>query len=383
MAKKVITRRSFIQQSGLVGLGIPLMGSGIYCADHGRDEKANNIPANGNNANKLGVALLGLGSYSTYQLAPALQQTQHAYLAGIVTGSPEKIPVWQKKYTIPDENVYDYNSFDNIINNKSIDIVYVVLPNSMHAEYVIRAAKAGKHVICEKPMAITVADCTAMIEACKKANRMLSIGYRLHFEPYNKEMARLGTQKVYGALKDIDTGFGFTIGDPTQWRLNKALSGGGPLQDVGIYCINGIGYTSGLVPLSVQAVEGPKTDPVKFKEVEQSLTWQLQMPGGYVANGKTSYSDNYNYITGNAERGSFGLRSAFGYNGQNGFTPEGPMQFPAVNQQALQIDDFAQCIINKKQTIVPGELGRRDVVLIQSIYEAAYTGKSVNITMPK
>lgn len=143
------------------------------------------------NANKLGIALVGLGSYSAAELAPALQETQHCYLAGIVTGTPSKTDDWKKKYNIPDKNIYTYQSFDSIKDNPDIHIIYVVLPNSMHADYVVRAAKAGKHVICEKPMAVKVADCDRMIQACKDAGVMLSIGYRLHFEPYNKEMMRL------------------------------------------------------------------------------------------------------------------------------------------------------------------------------------------------
>ncbi len=149
----------------------------------------------------MGIALVGLGGYSGGQLAPALQETEHCYLAGIVTGTPQKAIDWKAKYNIPDTNIYNYENFDEIVNNKDIDIVYVVLPNAMHAEYVIRAAKAGKHVICEKPMAITVEECDKMIAACKDAGKMLSIGYRLHFEPYNQEMMRLGTKKVFGKIK--------------------------------------------------------------------------------------------------------------------------------------------------------------------------------------
>jgi predicted dehydrogenase len=144
---------------------------------------------------KLGIALVGLGNYAGGQLAPALLQTINCYLAGIVTGTPSKIPVWKEKYNIPDQNIYNYETFDSIKDNPDIDIVYVVLPNSMHAEYTIRAAKAGKHVICEKPMALNIEDCDKMIAACKQAGKSLSIGYRLHFEPYNLEMVRLGTKK--------------------------------------------------------------------------------------------------------------------------------------------------------------------------------------------
>ena len=328
---------------------------------------------------KLGIALVGLGGYASGQLAPALQQTNHCYLAGIVTGTPSKVPQWRERYNIPEKNVYSYENFDSIKDNPDIDIVYVVLPNSMHAEFTIRAANAGKHVICEKPMALTVEDCDKMIAACKKANRLLSIGYRLHFEPYNLEMQRLGQQKIYGNLKKLSAGFGFPIGDPGQWRLNREMSGGGPLQDVGIYCIQALCYTSGMKPVAVRAKEGPKTDLQKFREVEQSLTWEFEMPGGLICAGNTTYADSINYLDAEAEKGKFGLSSAYFYSGQRGYTPEGPMNFPRVNQQARQMDDFALCIKEGRQTKVPGEMGRRDVRIIQAIYKAMNTGDTITM----
>jgi len=328
---------------------------------------------------KLGIALVGLGYYSENLLAPALQETEHCYLAGIVTGTPSKIDKWKSKYSIPDSNIYNYQNFDSIKDNPTIDIVYVVLPNSMHAEFTIRAAQAGKHVICEKPMAMNIKECDDMIAACKKAGKMLSIGYRLHFDPYHREMIRLGTKRVYGNIKKMSAAFGILPDDPNQWRLKKALSGGGPLVDVGLYCIQGFCYTTGLDPIAVSAQEGPKTNPVKFKDVEQSLTWQMEMPDGIICEGKTSYTEDINFLKADAERGSFELSSAFNYTGQSGRTPEGKMQFPHVNQQAKQMDDFALAIKNNRPTPVPGEMGRRDVRILEAIYEAMNTGKKVTI----
>lgn len=332
-----------------------------------------------NGQKKLGVALVGLGNYAGGQLAPALQQTANCYLAGIVTGTPAKIPTWKNRYNIPDANIYNYQDFDKIKDNPDIDIVYVVLPNSMHAEYVIRAAKAGKHVICEKPMALSVSDCDKMIAACHEAGKMLSIGYRLHFEPYNLEMARLGSEKQLGAIKKMSAGFGFPIGDPTQWRLKKSMAGGGPLQDVGIYCIQGFCYTTGLEPIAVTATEGPKTDLETFKEVEQSITWKLEFPGGIIGEGKASYAEPMNFLRAEAEKGIFELTSAFNYSGQKGYTPAGPMNFPKVIQQARQMDDFADAILHNRPTPVPGEMGRRDVKIIDAIYRSAASGKRIEL----
>lgn len=194
--KRDESRRKFIYNLGLAGLSIPILSASSNCNEGSSKQKAMQ-----NKNGKLGIALVGLGNYAGGQLAPALQETEHCYLAGIVTGTASKIPIWKEKYNIPDKNIYNYDNYDSIKDNPDIDIIYVVLPNNMHAEYTIRGFKAGKHIICEKPMAITVEDCDKMIEAGKKAGKTLSIGYRLHFEPYNLEMARLGTQKIYGDVK--------------------------------------------------------------------------------------------------------------------------------------------------------------------------------------
>ncbi len=329
---------------------------------------------------KLGVALVGLGSYSKGQLAPALQETKLCELKGIVTGSPEKIPKWQKKYVIPDANVFNYANFDDIANNDDIDIIYIVLPNGMHAEYTIRAAKTGKHVICEKPMATNVADARATLAACEKAKVKLLIGYRLHFEPYNREMMRLGQKEVYGSVQKIIADDGMNLG-PSSWRYDKELAGGGPLQDVGIYCIQGAIYTKGKVPVSVTAEYEPVTDKEKFKEVEQGVKWQMQFADGSVADCRTSYVQSFNLLRAETPDEWFELTPAYAYGGIKGeSSTAGEMKYEEVNQQALQMDDFADCIFNNKRTRVPGEMGIRDVAIIAAVYEAADTGKKVAIS---
>jgi len=327
--------------------------------------------------NKLGIALVGLGKYSGGQLAPALKETEYCYLAGIVTGTPDKATKWRKQYDIPEKNIYSYSNFDEIKDNPDIDIVYVVLPNSMHREYVVRAAKASKHVICEKPMALTVEDCDEMITACKNASKMLSIGYRLHFEPHNIEMMRLGQKKVFGPIKKMFAEDG--LSEVEGWRLNKGLAGGGPLMDVGIYCVQGLRYTSGLEPLAVTAREGAKKDKEKFKDVEESLTWKMEFRDGIIAECRTSYSEQLNLLRAEAENGWFELTTAYEYKGIKGETSEGKMKFPKVNQQAKQMDDFARAIIDSRPSPVPGEMGRQDVKILNAIYKAMETGQRVTI----
>ena len=327
---------------------------------------------------QLGVALVGLGGYSAGQLAPALQQTKLCKLAGIVTGTPAKATQWKQQYQIPDQNIYDYKTFDRIADNPAIDIIYIVLPVGLHAEYVERAARAGKHVICEKPMATSAADCRRMIAAMQKAGKKFSIGYRLHFEPHNQEMMRLGQQKTFGPIKKMRADNGFRAGGMS-WRLDKELAGGGPLMDMGIYCVQGIIYTKGELPVSVTARFTPKTDPVLFKEVEAGVNWQMQFADGVVADCRTSYAENMNsLLRADAAKGWMELQPAFGYGGLDGRTSQGPMNIENVPQQARQMDDFADCILSNKPTRVPGEMGLRDMQIIEAIYRAAETGQKVS-----
>ena len=330
---------------------------------------------------KLGVALVGLGKYSTGQLAPALQQTKLCRLVSIVTGSPAKAAKWKEQYQLADKDIYNYKTFDRIVDNPDIDIVYVVTPNALHAEFAVRAAQAGKHVMCEKPMATTVADARRMIAASKKAGKKLSIGYRLHFEPHNQEMMRLGQKQAYGKIDKLLSDNGFRFNNDTPWRVSKSLAGGGPLMDMGIYSLQGCLYTKGQVPISVTAKFDPKPAGELFREVEAGLSWQLQFGDGSTGDCHTSYAENLSgRLRAEAANGWFELQPAFGYGGLAGKTSQSPnvLDLPNINQQAAQMDDFADCVINNKPTRVPGEMGLRDVQLLLAIYRAAETGQKVS-----
>jgi predicted dehydrogenase len=369
-------RRRFLSELlglSVTALGVPLLGATSAAAQ---------APA-ATTGKKLGVALVGLGSLSGNQIAPALfEKTKLCKLTGLVSGHPDKAKEWAKKYGVPERNIYDYQNFDQIKNNPEIDVVYVVLPNSMHAEYTIRAAKAGKHVLCEKPMAISVKECDAMIAACKAAGRKLAIAYRLHFEPNNLELVRLARQKTLGSVKVIEASAGFPIGDPKQWRLDKALAGGGSLMDIGIYALQAARYIAGEEPVAVSA-QMSITDPVKFKPgVDESLLFTLKFPSGVLANCASSYATGLNRFRANAERGWFEVSPALNYTGIKGRmsapgAPPKDFDFPAIDHFAAEMDDFADCIINGKETRVPGEEGRRDQRIMTAIYQAAASGKTV------
>jgi predicted dehydrogenase len=222
----------------------------------------------------LRVAILGLGSYGT-RVADAMQDSKAAKLVGAISGTPSKLPKWQSKYGIPEKNCYNYENLDSIKSNPDIDAVYIITPNSLHKDFAKRVAKAGKHVISEKPMALNAQEGQEMIDACKQANVKLLVGYRMHFEPKTLEVIRMRKDGDLGKIYFFQGLCGFRIGDPTQWRLNKQLAGGGSMMDIGIYAINGARYMVGEDPIWVTAQE-TKTDTTKFKEgVDETITFPV------------------------------------------------------------------------------------------------------------
>lgn len=326
---------------------------------------------------KLGIALIGLGWYSTDILAPALQQTSVAYLAGIVTGTPAKETIWAEKYNIPRRNIYNYENFDDIKNNPDIDIVYVVLPNSMHKEFTIRGANAGKHVICEKPMAMNAQECVEMIDACRRNNVGLSIGYRMQYEPYTQEIMRLGQEKVFGEMLQISCGAGYRHTNYDSWKIVKAM-GGGAMYDMGVYPLQAARYVTGKEPLYVSA-QTFKTRPKEFHKVDEATTFQLEFAGGSVANLDTGFHANFNYLHGFAQRGWLELKPFSGFSGIRGRTSQGELDFPNINQQATQMDEDAISFSRGETPRVPGEEGLKDMLVVDAVYESLATGKKIAV----
>jgi glucose-fructose oxidoreductase len=327
---------------------------------------------------RLGVALLGLGRYATGQLGPALLETKRCYLASVVTGHPEKAQKWAQNYKLDKKNLYNYENLDQIADNPEIDIIYVVTPPGLHPEFAVRAAKAGKHVISEKPMATTVADCDRMIAACKAAKVKLGIGYRLHYDPFHKEMVRLAGSQELGPITRMTGRFAFVLGE-REFRIDKKLGGGGPLMDLGIYLVHGACMATGSTPVYVTAHEEPKLKPELFNEVEESLRWTMEFPNGARLEASTSFNGEGNQFRVDGKKGWIDFKQAFSYRGLVCETSRGPMNYPTIRQQAAQMDDFADCILSDRATSVPGELGRRDMQIITAIYESARTGKRVAV----
>lgn len=335
---------------------------------------------------KLGYAILGLGYYATRIIMPRFVECEHSRIAALVSGTPEKLKTFGAQYGVPENSLYSYETFDRIIDNPAVDIVYVITPNSLHRTFTERAAKAGKHVMCEKPMATSVADGEAMIAACKAAGRKLMIGYRSRFQAHNIEAITLARSGALGPVRTVVADHGFTIGDPKQWRLNKALSGGGSLADIGIYSLNAARYLTGEEPIAVNAVESTDRSDVRFKEVEDIINFQLLFPSGATANCVSAYSVNVNRYRVSGPKGWVEIDPATSYGGQamraqlNGQTgPREPAPAKAKSQFAGQLDHLSECILTGSDPIVGGEEGVKDLKVIEAIYRAAREGRTVRL----
>nr|WP_269783512.1 Gfo/Idh/MocA family oxidoreductase [Marinibactrum halimedae] len=342
---------------------------------------AGGLCASTESSKKLGVALVGLGYYSTDLLAPALQHTQQCYLSAIVTGTKAKESQWASQYGIKNSNIYNYDNFDDIKNNADIDIVYVVLPNSMHKEFTIRAAQAGKHVICEKPMALNAIECEEMILACKKNNVRLTIGYRLHFEPYTQHIMSLGKSLPFGDIKYIQAAAEFRTQPedfPNSWRLKKSM-GGGWMMDMGIYAIQAARYSKQMEPVAVTA-QTANSRPQYFKEVTETTTAQLYFPDGSLAQITGTAATFVGNLTVAAADGQYYLSPFWTYEGIRGGTLSKPFDFPLVHQQVTQLDEMAISIRDNLPMRVEAEEGLKDMRVMDAIFRSiALGGKKVII----
>jgi predicted dehydrogenase len=366
------SRRKFLGKFTVSALGLPLAASSVKFFR--QDEESYDGPI-------LRVAIMGLGSYGT-RVAEAMQTCKKAKLVGVISGTPSKITDWQAKYGIPEKNCYNYENFDRVKDNDDIDAVYVITPNALHKDQVIRVAKAGKHAICEKPMAINAKDGEEMVKACKEANVKLLVGYRMHLEPNTVEVIRMRQAGELGKIMFFQGQSGFKIGDPTQWRLNRELAGGGAMMDIGIYSVNGARYMVGEEPIWVTAQE-TKTDPVKFKEgVDETIQFQFGFPSGAVASCLSTYNMRYlDRFFLNGTEGFVEMQPSTGYGPIKGRTHKGPLTEPIVTHQTVQMDEMASIIFEGKVPIAPidGEEGVRDLRIIDAIYKAVKTGKKVKL----
>lgn len=359
-------RRDFIQKSALFGASLSL----APCV---RTESKTKIKS-------LGVAIVGLGGYARGQIAPALQKTSHAHLAGIVTGTPSKIPQWQEKYGIKDANVYNYDNMSTIADNPDIDIVYVIVPTGLHMKYAVIGAEAGKHIFCEKPMAMNVEQCEKIISTCDANNVRLSISYRVQHEPNTQTVIGYADSKPYGEIKSIDAHSCYDgRGGARGWRADKEL-GGGALYDMGVYSVNALRYASNQMPIGVISASQSTNYPEVYHEVDETTAFELEFESGFKATGLTSVGASSNHLKVECENGGYELEPLQAYNGVQGKTSDGTMldQY-CDSQQANQMENDAVAIIEGKEFIAPGIQGLHDIRIINAIQKSVATGGYVGI----
>ena len=333
---------------------------------------------------KLGWAIVGLGSLSINQILPAFAKCEKSKVVAFVSGHPDKANKLALRYGVNKKNIYNYQNYDSIKDNPDVDVIYIVLPNGMHAEYTVRGLQAGKHVLCEKPMANTPAECQQMVDASRKADRKLMIAYRCRYEPFNREAIRIAQSGDLGPTQMILADAGFKAGDPSQWRLNKQLAGGGSMMDIGIYALNATRYLTGQEPAEVNAMIYSTPGDPRFKEVEEHVNFQLRFPNGILANCSSSYGyfhQSHFRVMGTEAR--LCLDPATWYSGLRMWIERDNIieqkDLPEVDHFATEMDHMSDCAMQNKQPLTPGEEGLRDLTIIAGIYEAARSGKTVKL----
>ncbi len=337
---------------------------------------------------RVGFAVVALGRLTLEELLPAFAECKKAKLVALVSGSPDKLRTVAAQYGIAPDQCYDYAGFDRLRDNPAVQAVYIVLPNGMHREYVQRAARAGKHVLCEKPMANSSAEARSMIAACAKANVKLMIAYRIQYEPYNQRARRFVQEGTFGRLVGATMTNTQTVAPngAEQWRHKKALAGGGTLPDIGLYLVNTARFLTGQEPVEVFARQySPPGDP-RYAEVEETVAFTMRFPSEFMAQCLTSYGarDDKAQVL-NFARATVQMPSAYRYRGQEMYVAQNvggadvrqQVNIPPKNQFAAEIDHMADCIIADRRPRTPGEEGLQDHVVMEAIYESARTGRPV------
>ncbi|WP_033366144.1 Gfo/Idh/MocA family protein [Mastigocladopsis repens] len=390
--KKELSRRALLHRAGFGFMGLSVAGAVGHIIKPARTlAQAGPAPSNEPSLppeKKLGWAVVGLGKFATQQIMPSFAECKSSRLVALVSGERAKAEKYAQQYGINPKNIYNYQNYDSIRNNPEVDVIYIILPNGMHAEYSIRGAQAGKHIMCEKPMANTPEECQAMIEAAKKANRKLMIAYRAQYEPYNLAAIQLAQSGKLGKLKSITSDHGRNLDpkDPADiWRMQKKLAGGGSLYDIGIYSLQAARYITREEPVAISAMMYSTPGDPRFREVEENVNFVLRFPSGVLANCTSSYGySNTKRIQVFGSDAVLELDPATDYYQHRLFINRNnrieEQNIEEKNQFALEIDHLSESIIQNKQPKTPGEEGLQDVRLMQLIYEAARTGKTINVS---
>ena len=339
-------------------------------------------------SNRVGYAVVGLGQIAEVAVLPAFRHSKRAKLVALVSGSEKKAAKLAAKFGASD--YYTYEDFSLCLNHPQVDAVFIATPNGLHAEYTERAAAAGKHVLCEKPMANTVDECQRMIEACKANHVRLMIAYRKYYDPASVALKKLITTGKLGRLKVIHSAFTIFL-PPTKkapgWHFDRKLSGGGSLVDVGVYCVNTARWLTDTEPVEATAYAW-SGDQARYDEVEENISFRLTFPDGLVMQATSSFgAAQASFIHVHGERGWAALDPAFAYDEERRlFGKIGgrwfEQNFKVMDEFALELDAFAEAIHRKRDPEPDGNEGLRDVVVMQAIYRSARENRPVPINVP-
>jgi predicted dehydrogenase len=322
---------------------------------------------------------------------PGFAKSKYAKPVALVSGDRAKALKIVAQYGIKESSFYDYQSYDRLADNPDIQVIYIVLPNSMHKEFVLRGAKAGKHSLCEKPMATSSRDCETMTAACKAANVKLMIAYRQQYEPMNRAILKMVREGKLGALRSFVATNSQNEGDPSQWRQKLAPADGGCLPDVGIYCLNAARFLSKEEPTEVWGtIYQPKNDP-RFAEVEATCSFTAIFPSGLIATCNAGYAAHRSqFMRMEGDKSWVEMSPAFAYTGlklkvrelKDGKGTIFEPTIEAADQFAAEMDHMSLSVQQNVQPDTPGEEWLQDQRIVEAIYESARTGRAVKLSPP-
>lgn len=331
---------------------------------------------------KVRYAVVGLGWIAQESVLPGFKNaTKNSELAALVTDDPEKARKVGKEYEIA--KTVSYDGYDELLRSGAIDAVYIALPNNLHADFTIRAARAGVHVLCEKPMARSVEECESMTRACEENGVKLMIAYRLHFEPGNLNAIEIVSSGQIGEPRIFSSVFGQQVPEGNI-RLDKSLNGG-PLMDVGIYCINAARYLFRSEPEEVVALGATIKSDARFKEIHEMATAILRFPGERLASLTSSLGcapvDTYTVV---GTKGEVRVDPGYGYHHDREVicTVEGKERketFKRGDQFGAQLVYFSRCVLDNTKPEPGGSEGTADIRVIEAILESIRSRQAVRL----
>lgn len=336
---------------------------------------------NKSSSGRVRYAVVGLGHIAQVAILPGFAHARKSLLTGLVSSSPEKLQKLSRKYAV--ENTWSYEEFDDCLHSGQIDAVFIALPNDLHREYAIRAARAGVHILCEKPLAVTARDCELMIREAKKNRVKLMTAYRLHFEETNLRAIEIVASGKIGEPRYFNSCFSFHVTDPDNIRLKKKR-GGGTLYDIGVYCLNAARYIFGAEPTEVFASSANSGAKI-FREIDETTSVVLRFPGERLATFTTSFgAADTDYFEIAGTKGSLRVEPAFEYVGELSFTlkvgeKEEKKKFAPRDQFGAEISYFSECILGGREPEPSGLEGLIDVQIVEAMYKSAKTGRPVKL----